>query len=313
MNKMKAVILFVSLAMNFFEALFKYPQLFGYAILAGIIIGVLAPLIGSVIIIRRLSFIADTLSHFSLAGVYFGVLLSNMFSFKVNPVVVAVIFSIICTFIIEFLRGFYKNYKELSMPIVMSFGTALSGIFIAMSKSSSDLSSFLFGSIFSISLNDLILIVSLSIVVIGFIVVMYPKIITLCFDETYARISGINTKFLQFLITVILAIFISLFIKIVGVLLISALMIIPVAASILIGKSFKQSVLLAVIFSEVSILLGIYISYTLNLPAGSIIVLFNILILAIVMMINSIYRHGKKKKVELKKSDEEKYDHIAEN
>jgi len=283
------------LAMSFFEALFKYPQLFGYALLAGIIIGIIAPLIGSVIIVRRLSFIADTLSHFSLAGVYFGVLLSNMFDLKISPVFVAVIFSVLCTIVVEILRGFYKNYKELSMPIVMSFGTALSGIFIALSKSSSDLSSFLFGSIFTISLSDLIVITVLTCLVLGFIALFYRKIITLCFDETQAKISGINTKVLQYIITIILAVFISLFIKIVGVLLISALMIIPVSASILIGKSFKQTCGIAMIISEVSILFGIYLSYVLGLPAGSIIVLLNILFLFVIMICKNIIKKKQKK------------------
>lgn len=282
---------------GFFRALIDYPQLFGYALLAGIIIGIIAPLIGSVVIVRRLSFIADTLSHFSLAGVYFGVLLSNVFDFKISPLLVAVIFSVACTVIMEVLRGFYKNYKELSMPIVMSFGTALSGIFIALSKSSSDLSSYLFGSIFTIALSDLIIILSLSALVLLFTVFFYKKIITLCFDETQAKISGINTKLLQYAITIILAIFISLFIKIVGVLLISALMIIPVSGSILIGRSFKQTCIFSILFSEFSIILGIYLSYNLGLPAGSIIVLLNILILFIIMIAKDISKSKQKKNI----------------
>ena len=287
------------LDISFFEALTKYPELFLNALIAGLIIGIVAPLIGSIIIVRRLSLIADTLSHFSLAGVYFGVLLSNMINFSISPIFMAVVFSIICTVIMQFLSGFFKNYKELSMPIVMSFGTALSGIFIALSKSSTALNGYLFGSIFSVSNSDLIIIISLTVLIFIFMAIFYRKIITLCFDETQAKISGIKTKALQYFITIILAIFISLFIKIVGVLLISSLMIIPVSASMLIGKSYKQTCLISIIISELAIILGIYLSYTFSLPTGSIIVLLSISLMIIIMIIRYIIRSKKKKPEEL--------------
>ena len=293
------MIAFISLFLDisFFEALTKYPELFLNALIAGIIIGIVAPLIGSIIIVRRLSLIADTLSHFSLAGVYFGVLLSNMFDFKISPIFMAVVFSILCTIIMEFLSGFFKNYKELSMPIVMSFGTALSGIFIALSKSSTALNGYLFGSIFTVSTTDLMIILSLTALIFIFIAIFYRKIITLCFDETQAKISGIKTKVLQYFITIVLAIFISLFIKIVGVLLISSLMIIPVSASMLIGRSYKQTCIISIIISELAILLGIYLSYTFSLPTGSLIVLLSIAFMIVIMIIRYIVR-GKKRKPE---------------
>ena len=73
-------------SMNFFTAVKQYPEIFGYVLIAAIIIGIISPLIGSVVIVRRLSFIADTLSHFSLAGVYFGVLISNIWNFHISPI-----------------------------------------------------------------------------------------------------------------------------------------------------------------------------------------------------------------------------------
>lgn len=290
------------LILGFWQSLFELKEFYLWPILAGIIVGVLAPLIGSVIVIRRLSFIADTLSHFSLAGITFGVLLAqiltNTIFTKLSPVFMGIIFSVAGTFLIEKLRGFYSNYKELSMPIVMSLGAALTGIFIALSNGSSSnmTNSLLFGSIFSVKDTDLLIIVVMTIGIIIFTLIYYKKIVCLCFDETFARVSGIKVKTLQLAITVILAIFISTTMQMFGVLLISALMIVPVASSILIGKSFKNTVVISIVFSEVSIILGIYLSYVFALPSGSLIVIINIIILVVIMCINKLYRNQNKDK-----------------
>lgn len=283
---------------GFFSALFKYDFMF-YALIAGIIVGVLAPLIGSVVVIRRLAFIADTLSHFSLAGVCFGVFLSKLITVKgFDPAFMGIVFSIGGTFLIERLRGFYKNYKELSMPIVMSFGVALSGLFINLSNNidAKFTTSLLFGSIYSVSAANLIVIVVIAIIIFIVIFTSYKKIVTLCFDETYATVSGINVKSLQLLITIILALVISLFIDIVGVLLIASLMIIPIAAAILVGDSFLKTVMISIVFSEVSLLTGFVISYNANLTTGPVIILINIFILAIVMFFSRFKTRGHKAK-----------------
>jgi zinc transport system permease protein len=284
---------------GFFESLIHFEPL-RYALIAGICIGFIAPLTGSVVIIRRLSFIADTLSHFSLAGVTTGVFLSKLINpsiIKINPIYMGILFSIIGTFIIEMLRGFYKNYKELSMTILLSLGVALSGLFISLTPgiSTSYTTSLLFGSIMSVDKNDVLIILITSAMILVFAVLFYKQIVTLCFDEVYAKVSGINVRLLQLAITIILAIVISVFMDLVGVLLISALLIVPVATSILFGNSFKQTIFSAIIFSEISIVLGFYTSFKLNLPIGATVVLFNILILIIVLMIVKIRKRYVKK------------------
>lgn len=294
----------ILLISGFFEALFQSQALL-YALIAGICIGIIAPLIGSVVVIRRLSFIADTLSHFSLAGVTFGVFISKFIPpsvININPILLGVIFSVGGTFLIERLRGFYKNYKELSMPIVMSFGVALSGLFIAVSEgiSTSFTTGLLFGSIMSVGLTDLIIILVFSVLIIAFTAVYYKQIVALCFDEVHARISGVNVKLLQTIITIFLAIVISIFIDFVGVLLISALLIVPVAAAILVGNSFKGTVITAIIISEASIFLGFYASFHLDFPIGATVVLLNIIVLFVLMLFVRI-----KKKIKSKENKED--------
>lgn len=287
---------------GFFESLIHFEPL-RYALIAGICIGFIAPLTGSVVIIRRLSFIADTLSHFSLAGVTTGVFLSKLINpsiIKINPIYMGILFSIIGTFIIEMLRGFYKNYKELSMTILLSLGVALSGLFISLTPgiSTSYTTSLLFGSIMSVDKNDVLIILITSAMILVFAVLFYKQIVTLCFDEVYAKVSGINVRLLQLAITIILAIVISVFMDLVGVLLISSLLIVPVATSILFGNSFKQTITTAIIFSEISIVLGFYVSFELVLPIGATVVLFNILILTIVLLIVKIRKRYVKKAVD---------------
>lgn len=287
------------IATGFFESLIEFEPL-RYALIAGLCIGFIAPLTGSVVIIRRLSFIADTLSHFSLAGVTIGVFFSKLIPtdiIKINPIFMGILFSIIGTFIIELLRSFYKNYKELSMTILLSLGVALSGLFIALTTgvSTSYTNALLFGSIMSVDENDIIIILITSVAILIFTYLYHKQIVSLCFDEIYARVAGINVRALQLAITIILAIVISVFMDLVGVLLISALLIVPVATAILCSNSFKQTISSAIIFSEISIIIGFYCSYKINLPVGATIVLFNILILLIVVMIVRIKKRYVKK------------------
>jgi len=275
----------------FVFALFEYSFL-RYALLTGIIMGFITPLIGSFVVIRRLSFIADTLSHFSLAGLSIGLFLINIigFTFISDPLYLAMIFSVIGALFIEILRGYYQNYKEISMPIVMSLGTALSALFISLSGGfNSSIYNYLFGSILTVG-NDYLLIITItSVIVIALIIIYYKEMVIISFDETYARLLGIKIKRFQLVSTLILGMVVSLSIATVGVLLVSSLMIIPVAAAMKVGKSFKNTVGIAILFSEVSVIGGLWLSYELDIASGATIVLINLLILVIVGVIKKFF------------------------
>jgi zinc transport system permease protein len=214
-------------------ALFDLFDIVRNGLIAGIIIGIIAPIIGSVVIIRRLSFIADTLSHFSLAGIAIGVFLANIINLPfISPTIIGIVFSLIGTFLIDRLSNFYKNYKELSMPIILSLGVALTGIFIKLSSgiSATQMNSLFFGNINAVSNTDLLLFIIIGIGVLVIALSLYRPILTMCFDETFAKVSGINTRFYSNLITIVLAIVISILTQAIGVLLVSALIILPVVS-----------------------------------------------------------------------------------
>ncbi len=275
----------------FIFALFEYSFL-RYALLTGIIMGFITPLIGSFVVIRRLSFIADTLSHFSLAGLSIGLFLINIlgFTFISDPLYLAIIFSVIGALFIEVLRGYYQNYKEISMPIVMSLGTALSALFISLSGGfNSSIYNYLFGSILTVGNKYLAVMAITAIVTVLLLIIFYKEMVIISFDETYAKLIGIKVGRFQFVSTIILALVVSLSIATVGVLLVASLMIIPVAAAMKVGKSFKNTIGIAILFSEISVVGGLWLSYELDVASGATIVLINIFILILIVGFKNLF------------------------
>ncbi len=285
----EAVIEPLFLSMSFIRAIFERTFM-QRALITGILIGFLAPLIGSFVVIKRLSMIADTLSHFTLAGLSIGLFFINILALPIgDPLYIGMVFAVTGALLIEALRSYYSNYKEISMPIVISLGTALSALFISLSGGfTSTIYNYLFGSILTVSQQFIYIISVTTVVVITLIIVFYKKIVIVSFDESYARLLGINVNVFQFFTTIILGLVIALAIETVGVLLVSSLMIIPVAAAMKVGRSFKNTLLIAITFSEISVLLGLWLSYVVGIPSGATIVLFNIAILMMVVIIKKI-------------------------
>ena len=285
---------------SFVYALFEYSFI-KYALVTGLIMGFITPLIGSFVVIRRLSFIADTLSHFSLAGLSIGIFLINIigFTFISDPLYLAMIFSVIGALFIEILRGYYQNYKEISMPIVMSLGTALAALFISLSGGfNSSIYNYLFGSILTVGDDYLLVMTVTAIVLITLVILFYKEMVIISFDEAYARLLGIKVGRFQFVSTILLGIVVSLSLATVGVLLVSSLMIIPVAAAMKIGKSFKNTIGIAIFFSELSVVGGLWLSWELDLAPGATIVLLNILILILVGLFRKFFISKRLKKTQ---------------
>lgn len=291
------------IASSFIRAVIE-REFMQFALITGILIGFLAPLIGSFVVIKRLSLIADTLSHFSLAGLAIGMFFINILALPIgDPLYIGMAFAIIGALLIEFLRSYYKNYKEISMPIVISLGTALSALFISLSGGfNSSVYNYLFGSILTVGFNFVIIIIITTVIILSLVVIFYKKIVIVSFDESYARLLGINVKVFQFVSTIILAIVVSLSIETVGVLLVSSLMIIPVAAAMKVGKSFKNTLFIAIVFSEISVLFGLWLSFVFSIPSGATIVLFNVIILLLVMLFKRLfYKKNLKRKQPLER------------
>lgn len=235
---------------------------------AGIIIAIIAPLIGIFLVLRRYSLIADTLSHVSLAGVAMGLV------FKINPLISAIITSLIASLAIEKLRLSKKIFGESALSIFLSGSLALAIVIISYSRGFSvDLFSYLFGSINTVTENDVYVIGILGIFIIFSVLIFYKELVFTTVDEEAAKVSGIPTNFINLLLIILASLTIAISISIIGILLIAALMVIPVITALQFKKSFRETIIIAEINSIISVILGILFAFYFNLSAGGTIVL----------------------------------------
>ncbi|MGE6375388.1 metal ABC transporter permease [Peribacillus muralis] len=252
------------------------------AFLTGIIIGAIAPLVGVFVVVRRMSMISDALSHVALAGIAFSLLLQKSFLSLagLNPLYMGMAFSVGGSLFIEKLRGVYKHYQELAIPIIMSGGMGLSVIFISIADGfNTDLYGYLFGSVSAVSRTDLYVILAVGLLVVLTLTLLYKELFLLSFDEEHAKASGIPYKAIHFIFIVMVALVIAASMKIIGILLVSSLMTLPVAASLRFAKGFKQMIVFSILFGEVSVVGGLFLSYNLDLAPGGTIVIIAVLIL----------------------------------
>ncbi|MGJ5681433.1 metal ABC transporter permease [Staphylococcus equorum] len=267
------------------EALLNFDFM-RYSLISGVLIGLIAPLIGAFIVVRRLSLIADALSHVTLGGISFGMFVITIipaFTF-INPMWFGILFAIIGALLIENLRTSYSNYQEIAIPIIMSAGIALSAIFISLADGfNQEIVGLLFGSISAVTESDLVTIIVIVIIVITFILSFYKELFILSFDEEYSKVIGIP-KWIQFLFIIIVAMVISASMRVVGILLVSALITLPVAIAMRMTKGFKQLIILSVVIGELSVISGLVLAFYMNISPGGVIVVLLVLILAITMM-----------------------------
>jgi len=261
-----------------------------YSLISGLLIGFIAPLIGAFIVVRRLSLIADALSHVTLGGISFGMFLLTIipvFS-VINPMWFGILFAVIGALLIEKLRTSFSNYQEIAIPIIMSAGIALSAIFISLADGfNQEIVGLLFGSISAVNISDLTTIIIITIIVLIFIVLFYKELFILSFDEEYSKVIGIP-KWIQFLFIVIVAMVISASMRVVGILLVSALITLPIAISMRITKGFKQLIALSIILGELSVILGLIIAFYMNISPGGVIVVLLVLMLILTMTIQKL-------------------------
>ncbi|GIN55794.1 metal ABC transporter permease [Lederbergia ruris] len=276
------------------EAIFQYEFLRN-TFITGLLIGFIAPLLGTFIVVRRLSLIADALSHVTLAGIATSLFFSKTFLpfAGMNPLYFGIGFSVIGSLLIERLRLVYKHYQELAIPIIMSGGIGVSVIFISLADGfNTDLFSYLFGSVSAVSRMDLYLILGIAIFVGIIIILLYKEWFLLSFDEEHAKVAGIPAKFLHFLFMLMTALVIAASMRIVGILLVSALMTLPVAASMRIARGFKQTIWLSILFGEISVIGGLISAYYLDLAPGGTIVVLSIFILLITILLKRLRTKG---------------------
>jgi len=259
--------------------LFQYNFILrGFAV--GIVVGTIAPLLGIFLVLRRYSLIADTLSHVSLAGVAIGLLTG------ISPILTAIGTSVVASVFIDRLRSSQKVYGESALALFLSGSLAIAVVLIGLAKGFTvDLFSYLFGSITTVKPGDVTGIVILGISVIAVLTAFYKELVFISFDEDQAKVSGIPTKTINTIFILLVGLTVAISMPVIGVLLVSALMIIPVVTALQLKRSFFQTVIISEAVSLFSIISGIISSYYLNLPTGGTIVLIALLLFCIMFIV----------------------------
>ena len=249
------------------------------AFVVGILLAIIVPCIGIIVVLKRLSMMGDALSHSSLAGIAAGLVLS------INPVLGAVITSLIAAFSIEFIRKKIPKYSEMSIAIIMSAGVGLAGVLSGFVKNSADFNSFLFGSIVAITDFELVMVIGISVLVMICFILLYKELMYMAFDEEGARMVGIPVKSFNFIFTILTAFTVSIAARTVGALIVSSMMVVPVACAMKFAKSYKQTVLFSILLALIFTIIGLTLSYYLGLKPGGTIVLSGVAFLILTIII----------------------------
>lgn len=243
---------------------------------AGGLIGVIAPILGVYLMLRRQVLMADTLSHVSLAGVALGSVMN------LDPVICGFAIAIIGALLVEQLRRNYLTYSEVPVAIIMTSGLALAVVLMSLKTSlSKTFSSYLFGSIVAVSDMQLWIMAAVCVIGLIFFIVLRRPLYNFTFDEETASIGGIQVKGISFAFAVLTGMTVASAMPIVGVLLVSALIVLPAALALRLSRSFAAAIVIAVVTGLLGIFSGLTTSYHLNTPPGGTIALILLVFLLI--------------------------------
>ncbi len=250
------------------------------ALLAAVLIGFIAPSIGSVVVLKRLSNMGEAASHSALAGVAFGLVIG------INPVYGAVAFSLMGVLLMEALRKAFGKFSEISTVAVLSAGVALTALFSdKITGSTQSLSSFMFGSIVAVKDSELAVTMILCIAVAAASLILYRELFYIAFDEEAAALAGVRVKAVNFVFMVLVALTVSVSTRIVGALMVSSLLVLPSACGMVTAKSYRGMLIKSIIFGEIFCIGGLFASYYLDLRPGGTIIFTGVAVLIAIILI----------------------------
>lgn len=255
------------------------------ALLAALLVGVTAPAVGVYLVQRRMSLLGDGMGHIALTGVAMGFLLGTA------PVLTAVIVTAIGAIALELIRSLGRTSGDVALAIMFYGGIAGGVLLIGLSDgSSTNLSSYLFGSLLTTSSEDLVLITGLAVGVLAVTLLLRPWLFAVCHDEEFAIVSGLPVRLLNLLLAVTAAVTVTVAMRAVGLLLVSALMVIPVATVQQLAGGFLTTVLAAIGLGAVVALTGAVGSYYLDTASGAAIVVLAIIVFMLVSAGTGLHR-----------------------
>jgi zinc transport system permease protein len=219
--------------------------------------------------------IGDTLSHTAFAGVAVGLFLDSALGAVISPYLTALVVAVLAALLIELLAEYTDVYNDVSMAIVLAGGFALGTVLISLTSGgiAVSISQYLFGSLSTLTRTDVERLVVLSVFVAALVALLYRQLVYVTFDESAAHIAGIDVDRSNRLLVVLTALVVVGAMQMMGVILVAAMLVVPVAAATQLARSFKQSLLLAIVAAQVAVLSGTTLSYAFGIAAGGTIVL----------------------------------------
>jgi zinc transport system permease protein len=238
------------------------------AFAVGAVVGLLAPAVGFFLVERRASLVGDGLGHVAFAGVAAGYLLD------VSPVLTALLFAVVGAVAIEWLRSHGGTAGDQALALVFYTGIALGVVLLSTAdRLDANLFQFLFGSILTVTWSDLWLVLALGVASLATIAILYRGLVGAVLDEEGARVAGVRVGSMNLVVAVLAALTVGISMRIVGILLIAALMVLPVVAAQRVAWSLRSTLGLAMAVGLGAVVVGLTASYQLDLPPGGTIVL----------------------------------------
>ncbi|MFE5731230.1 metal ABC transporter permease [Streptomyces sp. NPDC056528] len=251
---------------------FLEPAFMQRALIAALLVGVTAPAVGVYLVQRRQALMGDGIGHVAMTGVGLGFLLNS------SPVWMATLVAVAGSVAMELIRAYGKTRGDLALALLFYGGMAGGVLLINLSPtgSNANLTSYLFGSLTTVSPKDITAISVLAAFVVLVTVGLRRRLFAVSQDEEFARVTGLPVRALNLLIAVTAAVTVTVAMRVVGLLLVSALMVVPVAAAQQLSRSFRATFLGAVLIGVVVSLSGTITTYYVEAPPGATIVLYAI-------------------------------------
>jgi zinc transport system permease protein len=259
------------------------------ALIAGIAISAICSVIGLFLVLRRQSLFGDSLAHMAFGGIAVG-LYTNTY-----PLWTAFIASILAALGITKLQHSSNIPADSAVAIMLTSGLAIGILLLSLSGGFSvDLFSFLFGNILLVSLEDTLLISLLTALVLLSVAILYKKFLYITFDEQQAEVSGLQVQRLDYFFIVLASLTVIASMRLVGILLISSLIVIPNITAMMFGTGFRRTVLISILISMTSVVIGIFLSYMVNSAPSGTIALISISVFLFVYVVKYlIKKHSK--------------------
>jgi len=257
------------------------------ALMAGVLVSITCGIIGTYVVINRIVFLSGGIAHAAYGGIGLG------YFFKFNPVLGAIVFSLVSALGMGIVQRKTRQRADTIIGVMWAIGMALGIIFVDLTEGyKADLMSYLFGSILAVPSGDLLIMLALDIVIALLVMLFYKELLAVSFDDTFAAVSGVPVDFIYLMLVAMIALTVVMMMRVVGLIMVIALLTIPAAISEMLVRDMKKMMVLASILGMLFTTTGLWLSYSLNLTSGATIILVSGAAYLVTMIFRPLLRHA---------------------